>query len=66
MTLVIANTIWRPNSGKGEYAGITAQAIVDPTGVALVDPVDSTIAIVSPTVTFTDVPATVWAENEGV
>lgn len=64
MTLIIADTVWRPASGKGEYSGITAEPIVDPTGVALVDP--TAVAIVSPTVTFTDVADTVWTENEGI
>lgn len=62
----IANTVWRPTSGKGEYSSITPVNIVDPTSstIELADP--SGVLIVSPDVEFTDVEATVWTENEGI
>lgn len=52
-----------PQSIGGEYNLISAEAIVDTVGVALVDPTDATIAIVSPTSTFTPESNTVWAAD---
>lgn len=57
-------TIWRPGNGNGEFISISAEDIVDQSGVQLVDPLG--VEIVSPETEFTQLAATTWIVNNAV
>ena len=62
--MAIPATSWTPvpQNTEGDFSSISAEAIVDESGVALVD--ESGVAVVSPTSTFTGIDDTVWAVND--
>lgn len=59
----VPDTIWQLPDGTGEYSGITPDNIVDENDNQLVDPTDSSIAIISTDVSLTTIDPTVWTEN---
>lgn len=62
MSTNVPVTIWRNVDGLGEFTNTGAISIVDTTGTSLVD--TTGIQIVDTGVTFTNIPATVWTEND--
>lgn len=56
-------TVWQPTSGNGEYSFLGVYNIDDPSGNLLVDP--SAVQIVDTGVIFTQIPSSIWAENDG-
>lgn len=64
MSVGVPLTSWTPSDGHGEYANTTPSFIVDTVGNFLVDTVGN--FIVDTGLLFTQIPATVWAENNAV
>lgn len=62
MAVDVPVSIWRNTSGYGEFDNTGAVSIVDTTGVSLVD--TAGIQIVDTGVTFTNIPATAWEEDD--
>lgn len=58
----VADTVWKPTTGEGEFHNITPVDIVDPSGNFLVDPV-TTDNVISTDLEFIPVANTIWAEN---
>lgn len=62
MSTDIPVTIWRNTDGFGEFSNTGVVDIVDTTGTDLVD--TTGIQIVDTGVTFTDIPASIWTEDD--
>lgn len=58
----VADSIWKPTIGEGEYHNITPVDIIDPSDNFLVDPVTGD-NVISTDLEFIAVANTVWAEN---
>lgn len=56
-------TIWRPSSGNGEMSDVGTNFIVDPSGNFLIDPPMN--KIVDTGILFTQIPVTIWTEDNG-
>lgn len=63
MSVNVPVSIWQPTSGNGEYSLSGVYDIYDPSGGFLVDP--SGVNIVDTGVIFTQIPSSIWAENNG-
>lgn len=59
----VANTVWQPNPGEGEYSSSTPVNIVDSSSVALVD--SSGVNLVDGDSAFTSIPSTTWTASDG-
>lgn len=55
-------SIWQPTTGNGEYSLTGVNNIDDASGNLLVDP--SSVQIVDTGVTFTQIPSSIWTEND--
>lgn len=64
MAVDVPVTIWQTTEGLTEFSNGGVFNIVDPSSVFLVDP--SGVFIVDTGVIATLIPATEWAENDGV
>lgn len=64
MATDIPVTVWQNTSGFGEFTNTGAQSIVDTTSTSLVD--TAGIQIVDTGVTFTQIPQSVWSENDSL
>lgn len=64
MSVNVPQTIYAPADGHGRYSTTTASNIVDTVGVFLVDTVGT--FIIDTGNLFAQIPATVWAEDNGV
>lgn len=62
MSVDVPATIWRPADGLGELTTTGVEAIDDTAGVALVD--TTGVAVVDTGITFTQIPATEWVEDD--
>lgn len=57
-------TIWKNPNGLGEYSGTSPVDIIDTTGAFLVD--TSSNNVIDTGVTFTNIPATVWTQDDSL
>lgn len=57
-------SIWEPVNGLGEYQDANADFVVDESGNFLVDPVTSTIFIVSTDTQYSPLAASTWLEDD--
>lgn len=57
-------TVWQPTTGNGEFTLGGVFNIADPSGNLLVDP--SGTQIVDTGVIFSQIPDTIWTENNGL
>lgn len=57
-------TIWQPTTGNGEYSIGGVYNIADPSGNLLADP--SGVEIVDTGVIFTQIPDTIWIEDNSL
>lgn len=57
-------TVWQPTTGNGEFTLGGVFSIADPSGNLLVDP--SGTQIVDTGVIFSQIPDTIWTENNGL
>lgn len=66
MSVNVAQTVWAPNNGTGEFSVATPAFLVDPTSSAIfiVDPQAATNFVTDTGVTLTDIPATTWSEDD--
>lgn len=66
MSTNIAQTVWSPNDGRGEYSLTTPQLLADPQVITSViaDPQVVTSFLSDTGVILTAEPATLWAEDD--
>lgn len=57
-------TIWQPTTGNGEFTLGGVFNIADPSGFLLADP--SGVEIVDTGVIFTQIPSTIWEQDESL
>lgn len=62
MSTNVPVTVWRNTDGLGEFTGADVQEIVDINDVNLVD-IDG-VYVVDTGVIFTQIPATIWEEDD--
>lgn len=64
MSTNVPVSVWQPTSGNGEYSLTGVSNIDDSSGNLLVDP--SAVQIVDTGVSFTQIPTSIWTENNGL